>query len=426
MVSMIPPTPSPGKKVKASDMFFPEQLSLPHIRRVSIRNIYTKKLGQILSRVPSSGVDDRKSIALNRFEWYFELYEESKPTLLYRSECVSSTLNPEWEMPSAFAKDVKLCKHRKLRFVVYYRRRSEEGESDTQPDKASGTENPEIRNTHEEEDIVFEEAIDMNALLPLNLKSLVSFNRLPINTFAFQLGQCGYFVSPKFAKVLSASSGLTLLQPEMAANIKELEKPQIRYVLGSMIETEKIIEQTRIERVSLQKQIEDLLSNFIGKRSKDSLADAVNVDAAILQQKRSNDALQELLEDMEEAYQLEKKKVEEDSNKISERFQALKRNRDKYKEKFIQLNDANYVEDKGHKDSDHVSLENINVHVGSKVNNDSPANGMKSISSLREELDDIMFKCKIRETKIIVELKKIYPIVALTGHHEYMYSIRGL
>ena len=64
----------------------------------------------------------------------------------------------------------------------------------------------------------------MNALLPLNLKSLVSFNRLPINTYAFQLGQCGYFVSPKFAKVLSASSGLTLVQPEMTANIKGVRK----------------------------------------------------------------------------------------------------------------------------------------------------------------------------------------------------------
>ena len=80
-------------------------------------------------------------------------------------------------------------------------------------------------------------------------------------------------MSPKFAKVLSASSGLTLVQPEMTANIKELEKPQIRYVLGSMIETEKIIEQTRVERVSLQKQIETLLSKFMGNKPDSSLDD---------------------------------------------------------------------------------------------------------------------------------------------------------
>ena len=65
MVSMIPPTPSPGKKIKASDMFFPEQLSLPHIRRVSIRNIYAKSMGELLSSVPSGSIDDWKSIALN-------------------------------------------------------------------------------------------------------------------------------------------------------------------------------------------------------------------------------------------------------------------------------------------------------------------------------------------------------------------------
>ena len=200
----------------------------------------------------------------------------SKPTLLYRSDYASNTLNPEWEMPSEFAKDAKLCKHRKIRFVVYCRRRADKNRSSSKPDEVAGTEYPETCNT-KEEDIVFEEAIDMNALLPLNLKSLVSFNRLPINTYAFQLGQCGYFVSPKFAKVLSASSGLTLVQPEMTANIKELEKPQIRYVLGSMIETEKIIEQTRVERASLQKQIETLLSKFMGNKPDNSFDEALTL-----------------------------------------------------------------------------------------------------------------------------------------------------
>ncbi len=401
-------------------MFFPEQLSLPHIRRVSIRNIYAKSMGELLSSMPPGSNDDWKSMALNGLEWYFELHEESKPTLLYRSGYASNTLNPEWEMPSEFAKDAKLCKHRKIRFVVYFRRRTDKNRSSSKPDEVAGTEYPETCNI-QEEDIVFEEAIDMKALLPLNLKSLVSFNRLPINTYAFQLGQCGYFVSPKFAKVLSASSGLTLVQPEMTANIKELEKPQIRYVLGSMIETEKIIEQTRVERASLQKQIETLLSKFMGNKPDNSLDEALNTGAAILQQKKSNDALKVLLEEMEQAYQLEKKKVDEDSKKISERFQALKHNRDEYKERYVQLKVAN-----GEQVSNLVSPENIDLDVGSKVNNRSHVNGRKSISSLREELADVMFKCKIREIKIIVELKKIYPIVALTGNREYMYSIRGL
>ena len=401
-------------------MFFPEQLSLPHIRRVSIRNIYAKSMGELLSSMPPGSIGDWKSIALNGFEWYFELHEELKPTLLYRSDYASNTLNPEWEMPSEFAKDAKLCKHRKIRFIVYFRRRTDKNRSSSKPDEVAGTEYPETCNI-QEEDIVFEEAIDMKALLPLNLKSLVSFNRLPINTYAFQLGQCGYFVSPKFAKVLSASSGLTLVQPEMTANIKELEKPQIRYVLGSMIETEKIIEQTRVERASLQKQIETLLSKFMGNKPDNSFDEALNTDAAILQQKKSNDALKVLLEEMEQAYQLEKKKVDEDSKKISERFQALKRNRDEYKEKYVQLKVAN-----GGQGSNLVSPENIDLDVGSKVNNRSHVNGRKSINSLREELADVMFKCKIREIKIIVELKKIYPIAALTGHREYMYSIRGL
>ena len=82
MVSMIPPTPSPGKKIKASDMFFPEQLSLPHIRRVSIRNIYAKSMGELLSSMPPGSNDDWKSIALNGFEWYFELHEESKANFI--------------------------------------------------------------------------------------------------------------------------------------------------------------------------------------------------------------------------------------------------------------------------------------------------------------------------------------------------------
>ena len=105
MVSMIPPTPSPGKKIKASDMFFPSKLSLPHIRRVSIRNIYAKSMGELLSSMPPGSIRDWKSIALNDFDWYFELHEESKPTLLYRSDYASNTLNPEWEMPSEFAKE---------------------------------------------------------------------------------------------------------------------------------------------------------------------------------------------------------------------------------------------------------------------------------------------------------------------------------
>ena len=188
-----------------------------------------------------------------------------------------------------------------------------------------------------------------------------------------------------------------------------------------MIETEKIIEQTRVERASLQKQIETLLSKFMGNKPDNSFDEALNTDAAILQQKKSNDALKVLLEEMEQAYQLEKKKVDEDSKKISERFQALKRNRDEYKEKYVQLKVAN-----GGQGSNLVSPENIDLDVGSKVNNRSHVNGRKSINSLREELADVMFKCKIREIKIIVELKKIYPIVALTGHREYMYSIRGL
>ena len=148
---------------------------------------------------------------------------------------------------------------------------------------------------------------------------------------------------------------------------------------------------------------------------------ALNTGAAILQQKKSNDALKVLLKEMEQAYQLEKKKVDEDSKKISERFQALKHNRDEYKERYVQLKVAN-----GEQVSNLVSPENIDLDVGSKVNNRSHVNGRKSISSLREELADVMFKCKIREIKIIVELKKIYPIVALTGHREYMYSIPRL
>ena len=159
MVSMIPPTPSPGKKIKASDMFFPEQLSLPHIRRVSIRNIYAKSMGELLSSMTPGGNGDWQSIALNGFEWHFKLYEESKPTLLYCSDYASNTLNPEWEMPSEFAKDAKLCKHRKIRFVVYFRRRTDKNRSSSKPDEVAGTEYPETSNI--QEDIVFEEAIDM-------------------------------------------------------------------------------------------------------------------------------------------------------------------------------------------------------------------------------------------------------------------------
>ena len=39
MMSMIPPTPSPVKQAKSSDVFLPEQLSLPQIYKISKENI---------------------------------------------------------------------------------------------------------------------------------------------------------------------------------------------------------------------------------------------------------------------------------------------------------------------------------------------------------------------------------------------------
>ena len=89
--------------------------------------------------MPPGSNGDWKNIALNGFEWHFKLYEESKPTLLYCSDYASNTLNPEWEMPSEFAKDAKLCKHRKIRFVVYCRRRADKNRSSSKPDEVAGT-----------------------------------------------------------------------------------------------------------------------------------------------------------------------------------------------------------------------------------------------------------------------------------------------
>ena len=49
MMSMIPPTPSPVKQAKSSDVFLPEQLSLPQIHKISIRN---NEIIDILNRYP--------------------------------------------------------------------------------------------------------------------------------------------------------------------------------------------------------------------------------------------------------------------------------------------------------------------------------------------------------------------------------------
>ena len=58
------------------------------------------------------------------------------------------------------------------------------------------------------------------------------------------------------------------------------------------------------------------------------------------------------------------------------------------------------------KEDNLVSPENIDLDVGSKVNNRSHVNGRKSINSLREELADVMFKCKIREIKNNCRIEK--------------------
>ena len=111
---MIPPTPSPVKQGKPSDVFLPEQLSLPQIHKVSIRNIYTKTLDKVLS-TPSlndrNEKNNNKAVALNELEWYFEFYDDSSTNLIYRSVSIKNTLNPEWNLPHEFIKNQQLCKY---------------------------------------------------------------------------------------------------------------------------------------------------------------------------------------------------------------------------------------------------------------------------------------------------------------------------
>ena len=96
MMSMIPPTPSPVKQAKSSDVFLPEQLSLPQIHKISIRNIYTKTLDKILSSNNNNNNSNSKIVALTKLEWYFEFYDSTSTNLLYRSVNIKNTLNPEW------------------------------------------------------------------------------------------------------------------------------------------------------------------------------------------------------------------------------------------------------------------------------------------------------------------------------------------
>ena len=391
---MIPPTPSPVKQAKSSDVFLPEQLSLPQIHKISIRNIYTKTLDKILSSNNNNNNSNSKIVALTKLEWYFEFYDSTSTNLLYRSVNIKNTLNPEWNLPIEFTKDQQLCKYNVVQFIVYLKKQQDD-------------------NVLEK---VFEETIDMKTLIPLNLKSLVSFYRLPLNSYMFQLGQCGYFVTPKFANVLSKSSGLNLVQPETYENRKLLTKPQIKYVLGSMIETEKIIQQTKIERTSLEKQIQILLDEYKSKRYNNNNNNNTNqqdIDVAIIQQQKSNEELKLLLKNMENAYAEEKKNIDLKGKRIEKRFKSLQENSNNFKEQYINIH-ANETDDV-------LSTEEITLVEDKEKKKDK-----NSIEVLKKQFKTAAFKCKIREVKIIVELKRIYPIVELTGHREHIYSIRGL
>ena len=343
---------------KMFEVFHPLQRSLSQVKNIVMRNIYWDGLS----------FSSEEDISVSGIESYFELWKIGTTEVIYRSVPERNTLNPSWTLSldskGQLGAESMFGTCQRFHFVLY-------AKTDDQSERA----------------LIFREDIDLKVLAPLHLKELLSLYRLPLNTAVFQLGQCGFFVTPRFVEVLKVSTGMILQSPK-TTDIKEFSKNYIDTFLERLAVTEDTITQTRVEREKLEGQVYALMKGCAGTAK--SL-----LERAQLTNRVQN--LQRMCNYEEEVYLAEKLDYESRCQIVKNRAEKLRA------AATAATNDAE-----------------TDLLVG---------HGDTSVEDLQKELGTIRERCRICEVTVVIELKRMYPIFSLSRQNdsgETAFSIRGL
>ena len=357
-----------GASGRTFKIFLPEQRSVAQLKSIVGRNMYWNGFDRVfVDKNVNSGA---------RYEFYFEIREpakgDEKGEVIYTSKPELNTLNPSWTLrfpreQVVDGTDNILGQCQAFEFFMYSNHPGEDSEPK----------------------LIVHEFIDLKLLVPLYLKQLVSLYRLPLNMVLFQLGECGFFVTPDAASILQAATGIVVHAPE-ATDFSQFSKPYVETFLERLAVTEDTITQTHLERSELQEKFSNILKLQVEK-------EVVTLEEAQLQKR---------VQDLRAQCQREEASLKREQEEYNERRDLLK---------------ARYKTLKG---------EVVDASLLLEVK--SPAKGPDGLgdeNGTAPQLRRIQQQCRIREVKILIELKRMYPIFPVTGQSkagQTIYSIRGL